>query len=207
MRKLLLVVVIAGCITTPLSAQDDSGNAAPRVQVFGGYSYLYSHFEGARAGNNGWIGSVTTNLTDWFGVEANFSGYYCSPKPALTVPGFSQSLPQRRYLYVFGPQFYIARPHRVSGFVHGLAGVAQGSATEFIAEYSSGGTLIGATTAKVSNTGFGMAVGGGIEVRITKHVSVWPIQADYVRGNFTGQYENDVRTSAGIFLRFGHVGH
>jgi len=207
MRKLLLVALLIGCLATTLHAQEGWGNPAPRVEVFGGYSYLYSSFQGARAGNSGWIGSVTTNLTDWLGIEANFSGYYSSPKPSLTIPGFNQTLPQHRYLYVFGPQFYFARHRRVSFFVHGLGGVAQGSATELTAEYSSGGSLIGATTARLSNTGFGMAAGGGIEVKITKHFSVWPIQADFVRGNFTGQYENDLRSSAGIFFRFGHVGH
>jgi len=206
MRKLVLVAVFAVCLPTALRAQEGWGAPTPRVEVFGGYSYLYSNFEGARQGNNGWIGSVTTNATDWFGIEANVSGYYSSPKPSLTVPGFNQSLPQRRYLYVFGPQVYIGRHRRVSAFVHGLAGVAHGSVTEFIAEYSPAGVLTGGTTALLTNTGFGMALGGGIEIKITKHFSVWPIQADYVRANFTGQYENDLRSSAGIFFRFGHVG-
>src|SRR5512146_3252119 len=46
----------------------------PAAEVFGGYSYFRENPEEFNL--NGWNASVTGNVTDWFGIEGDFSGHY-----------------------------------------------------------------------------------------------------------------------------------
>jgi hypothetical protein len=60
-----------------------------------------------------------------------------------------------------------------------------------------------------SNTGFAMMAGGGLDIRISKHMAFRPIAVDYyltrvpsfATGNTTNR--NNVRYSAGINFLFG----
>jgi hypothetical protein len=66
-------------------------------------------------------------------------------------------------------------------------------------------------TARISSTqaAFAMAVGGGIDVNINKHVSFRPIAVDYLLTRFpnltTGnnQNQNSLRATAGFVFTFG----
>jgi hypothetical protein len=59
-----------------------------------------------------------------------------------------------------------------------------------------------------------MAAGGGLDINWTKHISIKPIQVEYVMTQFDsarlggsttgfGDHQNDVRYSAGVVFRFG----
>src|SRR5579885_3091336 len=71
-----VLLVLGGLAPSRSLAQDVS----PRLQVFGGYSYLrydtptlgFTSYSGL----NGWNGSVAWNLTKEFGVKAELSGQY-----------------------------------------------------------------------------------------------------------------------------------
>jgi hypothetical protein len=77
MRKFGLILGIALGLCGSASA---FGQNTPRVEFFGGYSYLNADTSGLvsapRQNGNGWEASVTGNFNRWFGIEGDFSGYY-----------------------------------------------------------------------------------------------------------------------------------
>lgn len=56
------------------AAQDDS----PKVEAFGGYSYLRASAGGFGYNFNGSSGSLAYNLTPMFGIVGDFGGYHWS---------------------------------------------------------------------------------------------------------------------------------
>jgi len=50
---------------------------------------------------------------------------------------------------------------------------------------------------------FAVAVGGGIDVKLTDRVALRLIQADYLMTRFSSTRQDNIRLSAGIVLRFG----
>jgi hypothetical protein len=54
---------------------------------------------------------------------------------------------------------------------------------------------------KESSSGFGMALGGGVDVGLTKRLA-WRVQADYLRTDFYKQIQDNYRFQTGIVLRF-----
>ena len=110
MRKLLLVAGLLLAFPLVSLAQD-----APKAEIFGGYSYL-----NPKDGDDlhGWNASVTGNINKWFGLKADFSGYYDTEKTAFAK--FSQS----NHLFLAGGQFTYRKNDRVQPFAHLMAGTA-----------------------------------------------------------------------------------
>lgn len=63
-------------------------------------------------------------------------------------------------------------------------------------------------------THFATAAGGGLDVNLTKHISITPIQVEYVMTQFDsaslggstkgfGDHQNDIRYSGGVMFKFG----
>jgi hypothetical protein len=173
MRKLALFVGVALLLAAPAMAQDK------RAELFGGYSYARIN-PGGLAGNemnlNGWNAAVQGNLTSWFGVVGDFSGHYGSRGGAAVST----------HQALFGPRVTLpAGP--VRPFAHALFGVARGNAG-----------LFGSTQ---SESAFGMAVGGGLDVG--SGVIAWRlIQADYLMTRFNNARRDNARISTGIVFRF-----
>src|SRR5216117_3686628 len=111
LRKLLPVLGLL--LLASLSAQ-----AQDKIEVFGGYSYMYFH-NSPSAHLNGWEISGQYKFTDWLGGVADFDGHYGS------VNGTGTST----YTFLFGPQ--ISLPSRVSPFGHLLLGGAHNSTRGF----------------------------------------------------------------------------
>jgi hypothetical protein len=98
-RLILLGLVLCG-------AEQGWAQEVPRVEVFGGYSYVRV----AEAINaHGWNASIAGNANSWFGVAADVSGHYRS--------GLSL------HSYTVGPRF--ALRNTVTAFTHILFGGAR----------------------------------------------------------------------------------
>ncbi len=169
----------------------------PEVELFGGYSHLRTHTSpvGGAYNLNGWQASLTGNLIRWLGFEADFSNHYGTAPPA-----FIDQSP--RFSYLFGPRFTLRMWPGVAPFGHALAGVVRG--TEVlppIAPPYARFFCIGPNTRP--ETAFGMAAGGGLDLKVTRGLWLRLFQAVYVRSNFTNDQRNDLRVSAGIVFRFG----
>lgn len=138
------------------------------------------------AGNrnlNGGGGSVGFPLGDYFTLKGEFQGYatttltYHLPRTANSAGGTYKSQ-GNMFTYLFGPQvnFPMARKRF---FGEALFGGANTNAYANLFKAAS------VTGLKASNNGFAMAIGGGLDLEISRRVGFRPAQFDY----FLTRYE------------------
>jgi opacity protein-like surface antigen len=163
MRKLLLLAFLIGAIPFASQAQDD---VAP-FEVFGGYSYL-------RTGSpydqdlHGWNTSVAGNLTRHIAVKGDFGGHYDNYRYSSLLG--TVHVNNRVHTFLFGPQFNFRVTDRVNPFVHVLVGAANDRTH----------ARVGTVRSIVSDTGFAMAAGGGLDAKLNDHMSIRIFQTDYL---------------------------
>jgi len=191
MKKFLILLVFVSLFSVPLMAQDNA-----KVEVFGGYQYLHTGsitISGTTIPNssedwNGWNAAASYYFNKYLGVTGDFSGNY------KTISGVSGHV----YTYTGGP-VVAYREGKLNPYVHALFGGIHLS-----------GSALGSSA---SIDGFTMAFGGGVDYQVHKHVSVRPIQADWIYYHFGSQtvasvaipsfsQSNNVRISTGIVFRF-----
>jgi hypothetical protein len=176
-------------------------NAQDKIDLFAGYSYVRGSTEvrptapSTPCPPNCTPPSLRTqgsNLNSWgaagvykfnrvFGLAGDFGGQYGA------LNGSSVHL----YSYLVGPQ--LSLPGRVSPFVHGLVGGAHESVGTFPNfAFSSLG----------SDSGLAFAVGGGIDMKATRLISMRLIQVDFLQTHLYGHVQNQPRISAGLVFHF-----
>jgi opacity protein-like surface antigen len=160
------------------------------IDVFAGYSYVRANpaTSGSDGFNlNGGSASVAYNFNHWLSGVADFGGYTNSN---ILGTGNGGTLST----YLFGPRVSYHRLNRITPFAEVLFGVAH-----------TGTTVLGTGN---SQNAFAMAVGGGVDYRLTGHFSLRPAQVDYLLtrfnefGNTNTQTQNNLRVSTGIVFRF-----
>ena len=202
-----------------------SAQEFPKAEVFGGYSYLHIDTQGittaslntqcavafgagcpvtfqVHPGFNGWNIAPQVNLNRWFGVKAQIAGQYgnvVSIKFNSTLPIPPLSFPnQHIYDFLFGPVIS-HRGDKYTAFVHGLFGAQHVGFTGNVAVPAGGFSFAGP-----SETDFAFALGGGLDVKVSKHFAVRAGQFDYEFVNSSGGgHQNDFRFSAGVVFGFG----
>jgi len=214
MRKLLWIAALALAFPMVAGAQD-----TPKVELFGGYSYLRVS-ENVTLVNinpdvspavrpqpqgtvtttsnpfsplnlNGWNAAVQYNLNSWFGVVADFTGYYGSP--TKTISGTPVTVDTNEYNYLFGPRFSYRKSERWTPFVHALFGGGHVHVK---------GSAPGFTPVTFTDNAFSMAVGGGLDLKVANHVAIRLVDADYLMTKFGDDHQNNFRYSAGLVFRF-----
>lgn len=207
MKKLL------SCLACPLLFFVASAPLSfAQFETFGGYSYLRANPGNNRMAENanGWEASLSAKLIGPLGVEADFSNHYgisvssFSPAPPPTPPFAGSYVPGFTELY--GPRYTIHSFPRAEPFVHALFGTVHGTAEETLpSPIAVVCPVSGCPTYTIAQrqAAFAMALGVGLIVKATHHVWVRLMQVDYMRAQFSGSPENDVRISAGPVLRFG----
>lgn len=207
MKRLLSVtsLVLFACLSA--SAQE-----YPKAEVFGGYSYFRAN---GGANLHGWNASVSGNLNSWFGLVADFSGHYdsTSSRSQFSFPGFpgfpgipgspplsiAVSSDTRVHTFLAGPRFSYRKKERITPFAHALFGASRRHAeTEVILDGASRTFFSG------NNTSFAAAVGGGVDVELSKNIALRVVQAEYVLTRSFGFNGNNARVSTGIVFRFGN---
>jgi hypothetical protein len=169
------------------SAQESSQSAAPRVEIYAGYDFLHTDVNVESGGVyshetynlNGGGGQFIYNLNNWLGVVSDLSGY-------ALISGHIQPAAMS---YLGGPRFSLRRG-RVTPFVHTLFGGV----------FSKDGINNG-----YGNV-FGMAIGGGADVRVNRRLAVRPLQAEYFLMKFpdgANNRQNGFRYSTGVVFRLG----
>jgi hypothetical protein len=157
------------------------GQEVPKAELFGGYSYAGGNF-------HGWDTSLTGNLNKWFGVTANFSGHYGQEQNPIFLEH------QRALMYLGGPRFTLRRGRRLSPFAYALFGVIN---------YRVKATAGGRTLGSASDTGFNMALGGGLDVTVNDRFAIRAFQLDYLRPTFFGETHNRGRLAFGVVFKVG----
>ena len=209
MNRFGILMVLVCLFPAVLAAQE--APSAPKAEIFGGYSYLRNNGNGF----NGWEAQTTFNFSRYLGVTAQFDGNYRNaltgtPLSSLSFLGISAGANQHMYDFLFGPTA-TARFGRNSVFAHALFGAAHDSLSAGASLPLIGGLSQNLTSA----TGFAMDFGGGLDIGITRHLAIRPVQIDYLQTRFnstdaltfglstsTNARQNNLRYSAGIVFRF-----
>jgi opacity protein-like surface antigen len=175
MKRICLTISLL--VLTSLSAL---AQETPKVELFGGYAY-------AGDGSHGFAASVTGNVNSYLGLVAEIGGQYSH----FEEEGIRESISAPSVL--FGPRFSLRRNRRLTPFAHALFGAShiRSEATEL------GQTFI------FSDTSFAMAIGGGLDVRVSDNIAIRIIQVDYLRTHHFNETQNKGRIVAGVVLRFG----
>jgi hypothetical protein len=190
MTKILNVVLVCAAL---LSGRAWSQNLQ-RVEVFGGYSYLYYGVNSLQHTNmSGWEASLGYNFTQRLAIEADCSGNYGYDYAYHYGTFWSQN-----HFYLVGPRFN----YKVL-FGHALLGVGQSrSHTVFFGDEF---------PPSVSATAFAMALGGGVEKKIATHLAIrggadWLFDhldvADFFHPSVS-PYHNSFRLNVGMVFMFG----
>jgi opacity protein-like surface antigen len=186
MRNSLAVVSLfaATCAAPALWAQEQ----ASKLELYGAYDYVRYNANPKISGvppsesfnANGGSGQIEYNVNNWLGLVADFSGYAVARRGLATTHQIS---------YLFGPRVNLRRG-RVTPFAQVLLGGA----------WAEDGITFGPVTA------FGMTAGGGVDLSLSRHVAIRPVQAEYFLTKFpdgNNNLQSNFRFSAGIIFRFG----
>jgi opacity protein-like surface antigen len=194
MRKSLTVTGLVLLFVLAAAAQD-----VPRIETFLGYSYV--HFNSASDvpsfSASGGDGQFVYNFNKWIGVvfdggavhDGNISGVNLDS----TIANF-----------LAGPRVSF-RTHHLHPYVQVLWGGAYATtSTNVLAVLPALNPQLG-----TSQTAFAMTAGGGLDIRITKHVSFRPVALDYYLTRFQNlrtqndNNQNSLRYTSGFNFTFG----
>ena len=154
-----------------------------RVEFFGGYSHnrvdtglTSEDFEGdeefgRRIGTNGVNLSLTGNLTKYFGLKVDFAHH--RKTDAFDFEGVNVDTKYSNNTFMGGIQIKNNKKDgpRAKPFFHALAGVAR-QKLSFSAPTED-------FEASLTQSNFTFAVGGGLDVRVSKRVDIRVFQIDY----------------------------
>ena len=184
-RSFILTIAALLTFSVFAAAQED----IHRVEGFAGYSFLRTDGEdanGDRINAHGFNGSITGNFHRYVGAKFDFSTHSKSFSDTTGTTPISVDL--RLNQFMGGVQF---KDNQVGGgrlkpFAHVLVGVANLRAD------------VSGATGSASESDFAMAVGGGLDVRASKHIDIRIFQADYNPIFTEGDRSNNFRLGFGI---------
>lgn len=179
MRKIIGLLLGILALSIPAMAQD-----APKVEIFGGYSYLRATSGDLGINLQGWNASVAVNANSWFGIEANFSGNYGSPISDSVLLSNTKV-----HTFLFGPRI-VHRGERVQPHAHVLIGGAH--ARSDVAGFFD-----------VGQSALAFALGGGADIKVNNRLAIRLAQLDWIRTRFAGETQDNWRFSTGIVIRLG----
>jgi opacity protein-like surface antigen len=196
-------------------AQDSS-----KIEITGNYSYIHANPQNNNIiptfSLNGGGGSVALYITKMIGIEAEFEGYG-SYTHNFTIPASSLfcnnegspcpvSAQGNLFTYNIGPIAKFRFGH-FEPFAEALFGGAHSNFYGNLYKNCGASSCVVASNSP-SNNAFDFIVGGGVDIPLTSHIAVRPVQLDYLLtrfGNsFTGGNNNqsNFRYQAGVQFRF-----
>ncbi|HKD80749.1 MAG TPA: hypothetical protein VKH81_13710 [Candidatus Angelobacter sp.] len=158
----------------------------PKLEFFGGYldtgEAPYSDFKftgfslpGDFGTHHGLEAAVIRNLNRRWGIKGEFAAHFqgetfqvnvCTQTPCVPVLQNSKLNP-RLYSFLGGPEVRLGdRRWRFAPFTHALFGAAHATAT-----FKTSGSALNLSQT-TSETGFAMALGGGLDVRMARRFSL-----------------------------------
>jgi hypothetical protein len=155
------------------------------IELFGGYGFArFDNGGGVAASNlNGIIGSFGWNIRPWLQIVADSSYNF------VTVSGTKNVL----YGNHWGPRIFRRVRNRwgLTPFVEGLVGGSRADTT-----------VSGAGGYKTSENCISYKVGGGVDIKPSRHFEIRLFDVDYYRTSFgTNLHQNNYWASAGIVIR------
>jgi hypothetical protein len=188
MRNSLVVVLLFAAVSAgPLWAQEQPSE----LEAYGGYYYTRFNVNAnvpgiapsATYNGNGGGGQIEYNVNHWLGAVGDLGGFIAtsSGNGAFAGAGFT---------YLFGPRVNFRRG-KVAPFAQVLFGVVR--------------TTDGIAQSTGTENNFAMTAGGGIDLKVSRHVSVRLVQAEYFITKISDgldNRQNNFRFGAGVVFRF-----
>jgi hypothetical protein len=182
MPALALFLALFGCVRVANAQQ------MAALELYGGYDYTRFNINANVSGQppyqnfngNGGGGQLEYNLYNWLGVLGDAGGYWATnaTKAGAAIP------------YLFGPR----------------ANLRKGILTPFV-QLLAGGVV---TSSGIETIGwqnhFAMTAGGGLDIKISRHFSIRPVQAEYFMTrlpNGLNNRQDNFRFSTGVSLLLG----
>ena len=187
MKKLsFFASLVVLCLPLAASAQE----TVPKVEIFGGYSYLRADSGDTGIddiGLHGFSASLAGNITKHIGIVGEFSRFTKSQSFSDPIIG-QLTADLRATTYLFGPRVTFLRG-KAEPFVHALFGGAHARAE-----------IAGAPA---SDSGFAFALGGGLDVKVNDNFAIRVAQVDYLGDKTADELANNFRFSVGVVIRLG----
>jgi len=184
MKRVLLVIVALLLCGLPVLAQE-----YPKSELFLGYQYLY--FNPALAGNenanmHGGGGSIAYNFSSLFGLKAEFTGAGAGNQKICSSTGLNCVTQSANFFtYLFGPQITFRQNAHWQPYTHLLFG---GAFSNYYGNVQTSGAInTGPTMTDSGKNAFALAVGGGLDVKVSEHVAIRLAQLDYFMTRFSGR--------------------
>jgi opacity protein-like surface antigen len=181
----------------------------PRVEWFLGYSYLRAVPTMAVGNRLAWLNggstSIAFNLNRHLGLVGDFGGFnetrllLTTGNPPSAAGPYDAVDDGTVFTFLAGPRLSF-RHERFTPFVQALFGDIRASEET---------TCPTCAPSLPSQNAFAMTAGGGLDIRVHRHLAIRVIQAEYLMTRFenltTGATtaQNDMRLSSGIVFRFG----
>jgi hypothetical protein len=175
----------------------------PRAEVAADFSYArFYPVQSQSLSLNGGGGALVVNLNRYFGIKMDLQGYG-SNTITRTSPTGTLKAQGNLFTYMFGPQIKFRTP-KFQPFAHVLFGAAHSNVYANLTKACAGSCT---TSAAPAGDAFAMALGGGIDIPISKSFQFRPVEMDYMRTRFTNQFndsaQSNFRYSAGVNFTFG----
>ncbi|MGE3466688.1 MAG: hypothetical protein AB7J13_07120, partial [Pyrinomonadaceae bacterium] len=177
-------------------------------EFYVGYSGQNLQTSGDRIGANGFEVSYTRNFRRLLGIRGSFTGAFNNRNGDVTFTDqqagtYSFAFEEERSSYnaLVGLQIKDnSGTQRIKPFAYALVGIASNK-TSNTNTCISGMCPPGLGASSRSDTGFGSAFGGGIDLRVNDKIEIRLIQADFnpIYSNFRS--DNNFRIGAGIVFK------
>jgi Outer membrane protein beta-barrel domain len=190
------------CAVIVFGQSQNSSLEYNKYEVFAGYSannLTSGNAEDVQSLNStstptyrGWNASATYNFNRFIGLKADVSGHY--KKFTFAETPLRVTANGSVYNYLGGIQIKDnKKSKRFSPFVHALVGVSTSKV-----KLNSATICSIVTNCQEKNSGFTMAIGGGVDLKVSERFLIRLIQADYNPTYFVGTRQNNVRLGFGV---------
>lgn len=188
-------VILMGALLTSGMMASAQETSTPVVETGLSYSYMRVN-PGGTLGSynaNGGYGYAEYNFSKVFGLVGELGANHVGDANGVQLSNTS-------FEYLFGPRFNW-RHSRFTPYVQALVG----------GERFSNGFNPGSADPRLfaSQNNFAAALGGGLDIAVTNHIAVKPIQVEWLTTQFNNSaanlkyVQNNLRYSAGVVFRFG----
>lgn len=213
MRKTIILAVVVILCASVAFTQETS-----KAEVFGGYQYTSLDLKGLadRQSANGWNTDVAFHLNKNFSIVGDISGAYKTETistGAVVLAGTQSATPNPMvipssvegkvhvYNYLFGPRVSFSTS-KITPFVEALFGM----------NHTNLSVSVSGVSGSISSNNFGMALGGGLDYNVSKHLSIRLGKFDYMlnrvkfdssaAGVNISENLNNFRYATGVVFKF-----
>lgn len=200
-------------------AQTANLNYTPAAEVFGGFSLQRTQFGTDMVNAPGFELNFGYNPLKMVRLVADFGGQYHGTSLFL----FNSKVSTSNYQLLFGPELVIRNKSRITPFVHPMFGWVTTRYNVPTGLLNCNGiTCTNQKTTVITDSGLGLALGGGLDVAMSPMLSIRPIQFDYIRSHMSRNtpnfdidpsifppltsWQKNYRFGFGVVLRLGEHG-